>query len=293
MSFGDFHIHTIFSDGSSTPDSYIEAALEEDLLAIGFACHAPLPFDCDWAISPDSLMIYAHEIDRLKKRYANQIQVYKGLEVDFIPGLTDVNRIKKSGIIEPDFTIGSVHFVGSFRDGKAWEITGNPAVFNAGINSIFKGDVSSAITRYYQLVRQMVQEAKPDMIGQLDVIRIQNQVFPYFSEEEKWYRNEVLETLECIRESGALLEVSTRAIYEHNYLSTFPSQWILEQAAEWNIPLVLNSNAHDPSEVTKGFEYATALLMHLGISETWAMVDGAWKAVPLHYKGQIYYGVTG
>ncbi len=293
MITGDFHIHTVFSDGTSTPDSYIEAALEEDIPVLGFACHAPTPFECPWTISPSSFHTYLHELDRLQKRYSGQIEIYKGVNLDYLPVWNDHNIRMKNYLNMLDYIIGSVHFADEFNDGRPWEITGNPAVFNAGIHEIFNGNVKHAVTRYFELIREMIVQMKPDMVAHLDLIRMQNQTFPYFSEEEKWYRKEMVKTLHLIRETDTLMEINTRPVYSGNMLNTFPSHTTLAEAGKMGIRMVLNSNAHDPAEIAAGYEYATALLLQSGIRTVWVLYDECWQAVPVNFKGQYYYGYAG
>jgi len=54
---------------------------------LGFSSHAPIPFDCAWTMKKQALEPYIFEINELKKSNP-QIEIYAGLEVDYIPGVT-------------------------------------------------------------------------------------------------------------------------------------------------------------------------------------------------------------
>jgi histidinol-phosphatase (PHP family) len=64
---------------------------------------------------------YTREIAQIKQEYAKKLQIYTGMEVDYVPGTIGPNNrfIKNLGL---DYTIGSVHFVDRFPDDTPWEI---------------------------------------------------------------------------------------------------------------------------------------------------------------------------
>lgn len=102
----NYHTHSAFCDGEMMPEDYVLAAVRKGFSAIGFTSHAPVPFCTDWTMKPENLDKYIENINDLKKKYKNQIQIYTGLETDFYPGSADFRN--HPGV---DFTIGSVHFI--------------------------------------------------------------------------------------------------------------------------------------------------------------------------------------
>ena len=172
MFWTNFHSHTHFCDGTEAPEVYLRKADNFNLAAYGFSSHAPTPYPgCKWAMKKEKLPKYLADINNLKGSTA--VQVYTSLEIDYVPGIMGPNSdwVKASGL---DYTLGSVHFVDFFENGDPWEIDGTHTAFKKGLEDIFKGDVRKAITRYYQLIRQMVREDCPDLIGHLDKIKMQN-----------------------------------------------------------------------------------------------------------------------
>ena len=121
MFWTNFHSHTIFCDGTDKPEVYLQSAINQKLKVYGFSGHAPVSFPSKWAMPYHSVYKYLEEVNYLKKKYKDLIEVYVGMEVDYIPGLTgpysDFIRSLKM-----DYVIGSIHFVDKFKNGQDWKI---------------------------------------------------------------------------------------------------------------------------------------------------------------------------
>lgn len=285
MSWTNYHSHTNFCDGTNTPEDYIRKALELEMPTYGFSSHAPVPFfDCKWAMKMDDLEGYCDEIYRLKKKYEERIEILLGLEVDYIPdkmGPT-ADFLQTAGL---DYAVGSVHFVDAFSGGKGWEIDGPLDVFKKGLHEIFDGNVEAAVKRYYELTREMMEEDCPEIVGHLDKIKMQNLREPFFTEDEKWYREEVMNTLEVISKTDAVMEVNTRGLYKKRANETYPSKWVLDEALKLDIPVQINSDGHVPDEILGEFETAAELLLNVGYDSCVILIDGEWAEVGLAKDG--------
>jgi hypothetical protein len=60
----------------------------------------------------------------------------------------------------------------------------------------------------------------------------------YFTENEKWYRDLVLETLTLIKEKDLIVEVNTRGIYKKRSTDFYPATWLLPIMKDMNVPVV-------------------------------------------------------
>src|SRR5688500_4374647 len=98
-------MHSHYCDGKGELNDYVVTAERLGMVSIGFSSHAPVPFDTKWCMKQERFPDYIDEIEKLKRTAS--IDVYKGLEVDFIPGITSPNHFKD----KLDYTIGSIHFV--------------------------------------------------------------------------------------------------------------------------------------------------------------------------------------
>lgn len=279
MAWANYHSHTHYCDGSDAPESYLCAAAEAGLSSYGFSGHAPLPFDRAWAMPIDKLREYVREIKALKAAYAGELDVFCGLEIDFIPNLTGPENplFQDIGL---DYTIGSVHFVDEFHDGTPWEVDGDTSLFARGLEKIFSGDIRKMVGRYYELIRYMIMLETPDILGHLDKIKLHNQQQLFFGENEEWYRREVLRTLQTIATTDTIVEVNTRGLYLGKTLELYPSRWVLEEIRQQGIRIVLSSDAHHPTQVAAGFQQAVKLLSDMGFTHSCILSNGRWVEKP-------------
>ena len=147
---------------------------------------------------------------------------------------------------------------------------------------IFKSDIRAVVSRYFELTREMIHKGGPTIVGHLDKIKIQNKFQPYFDEAEKWYREEVLKTIEVIRNSSAIVEVNTRGLYQNKSTTTYPSPWILEHVLQQGIPIIISSDAHQQNDLLNLFPETASLLLSIGFKEIRILVDGEWQNRLLH-----------
>lgn len=281
--WSNVHTHSHYCDGKDSPMDYVSQALATGMVSLGFSSHAPLPFDCKWCMKPDQLDKYLIEL-RLIQRSITNLEVYKGLEIDFIPGIIAPSVFRG----KLDFTIGSIHFVEKLDNGTRWEIDGQHTFFLEGLENIFKNNIQDAIVRYYELTREMVLTDCPSVIGHLDKIKIQNTNNKLFDETEPWYQAEILKTLEAIHDAGSIVEVNTRGLYLKKSSTTYPSPWILKIIQEKKIPVTVSSDAHHPKDVTNQFQETAKTLLSLGFQKISILKDGEWKQYKFNEHGVIF-----
>lgn len=278
--WANFHMHCNFCDGSDPIQSYADVAVSSGVLSLGFSSHAPLPFDCKWCMQEEKLSRYLDEIQSLKQVYPS-LQLYKGLEVDFIPSITEPKKFESL----LDYTIGAIHFVDQYANGRHWEIDGQHTTFLDGFEKIFKNNSRDAITRYFELTREMVINSPPDVVGHLDKIKIQNIGNKLFNESDRWYQEEVKKTLSVIADAGCIIEANTRGIYQNKTTTPYPSPWILEMAEQMKIPVTLSSDAHHPKDITRQFQETASLLSSIGFNEIHILRDSVWSPVAFTENG--------
>lgn len=272
----NYHTHTHYCDGKG---SFADFLTNDQVKCVGFSSHAPLPFNSPWAMKQEMLPTYLKEIQNLKNTETN-IEIYSGLEVDFIPTV-----IAPSDFNQVDYTIGSIHFVDAFANGMHWEVDGVHTLFLEGLKSIFKNDFRAAWCRYFELTRQMVKESPPTVVGHLDKMKIQNLDSKFFKEDEFWYQQEIKKTLAVIKESGVIVEVNTRGLYQKKSITPYPTPWILELVHASNIPITLSSDAHHPSQLVSEFESTAQLLIQIGFKKLTILTGNTWKEVNFNQNG--------
>ncbi len=262
----NFHTHSKYDDGAETLEEYVMAAIEKGFAAIGLSGHQPLPFDNQWSIRKNDYPEYLAEARRLREQYKDQIDIYLGLELDYIPGHSDDFRafVNGAGL---DYCIGSVHLVmkpGSDDPANIWFVDGSLDGYLAGIRSIYGGDVRAAVEAYYDQLREMVATQRPDIIGHLDKVNMHNQGEKIFDISSGWYGKAVDCLLDTIAEYGTIVELNTRGVYTGKTKDYFPNGDILKKCLDRDIRVMVNTDAHHPSQLDKHFDAGVALLKQIG-----------------------------
>ncbi|MEJ2006301.1 MAG: histidinol-phosphatase [Cyclobacteriaceae bacterium] len=279
MQLPTYHCHCHYCDGEGSPEDFVRKAVNKGAFAHGFSSHGPVGFPNQWSMKPDMVDEYCTDIRVLKSSYSSVIEIYTGLESDYIPGKSSPSEQKeKYGL---DYVIGSVHYVKQFNSGVPWQIDGSPEDFERGYTEIFNRRPQALINEYYSLIRSMVENACPDVIGHIDKIKMHNGPFRLFREDDSWYLDELRQTLEVIRDAGVIIEVNTRSIYKKARKEPYPGYDILRMVKEMNIPIMVNSDAHHPSETYKGYSQVLKKLDEIGFGELKVFRSGEWTDIKI------------
>lgn len=246
----NYHTHSRFCDGKGEPREYVEYAIGHGFSHLGFSGHSPVPFPNDYAIQPEHLQEYCDEIRSLKSEYARRIDIRLGMEIDYIPGLSEDfgKLIDECGL---EYCIGSVHFVSNPEGdpNDLWFIDGpSRDIYDDGIERIFHGDVRKAVTAFFHQNNEMIERNRPAVIGHFDKIVMHNHD-RFFTRDEPWFLNLVYETAELISEKGIICEINTRGIYKKRSDDYFPSRKAILRLKELGVPVLVSSDAHEPANL--------------------------------------------
>ncbi|MBO5810777.1 MAG: histidinol-phosphatase [Bacteroidales bacterium] len=275
MQLFNLHTHSNFSDGKANAEDVVIEAVNQGLKVLGFSDHSPVPFENTFAIKNENVNNYISTIKSLKEKYQDKIDIYCSMEMDFIPGIIkDFKKTKEE--LGLDYMIGSVHLVGNNIE-KLWFIDGSKVeTYDEGLNNYFNGDIKKGVKTFFYQYNEMIETEVFDIVGHLDKIKMHNRN-RYFLEEDKWYRDLLMETLTLIKEKSLIVEVNTRGIYKKRSTDFYPSSWILPIMREMNIPVVISSDAHLPNELTLCFKEAEDALKAAGYKETMCFKNGAFS----------------
>jgi histidinol-phosphatase (PHP family) len=93
-----------------------------------------------------------------------------------------------------------------------------------------------------------------------------------------------LDSIKAISETDCIVEVNTRGFYKKNGFGLYPSDWIIKEMNKLGIRIVVSSDAHHPSEVDAGFDYAEFILAGCGYKEYWMLgEDKQWLSYPIDH----------
>lgn len=257
----NYHTHSHYCDGKGDIKEYIEMAISKGLTHLGFSGHAPVPFENTFAISNDKYNDYYSKINRLKEEYNDKIKIFLGLEIDYIPGISDnFSTLINEGNL--DYCIGSVHLVNKNKDNNLWFIDGSKQeTYDEGLNRVFGGDIKAAVKAFFHQTNDMLTSQHPDILGHFNKVVMHNKE-RYFSSSDKWFINLVYETLEIVKSTDCVCEINTRGLYKGRYYDYYPSKDIIQIMNDMEIPVVVSTDAHCPDELDKYegvFEFLKAI----------------------------------
>ena len=292
----NLHTHSVYSDGKSQPREIVEEAVRQGLTTLGFSEHSPLPFDNNFSVKEADMPCYVAEIAQLKTEFKGKIDLYCGLEADYLTGVSEPFAVTKEKY-HLDYLIGGVHLVVNpalrqaqgpektkvvepvetptqtinpdeiwFIDGPKWE------VYDEGLQKFFDGDIRRAVRRFFEQSNEMIENEQFDIIAHFD---------SYFHEDEPWYRKLALETLDLIREKGLVMEINTRGLYKKRYNGFYPSPWLMEEACKMGVPAIISADAHHFSEITLEFAAAEEALKKAGYRSVVNFKNGRWVEVAI------------
>ncbi|QSX08335.1 histidinol-phosphatase [Alkalibacter rhizosphaerae] len=275
MISSNFHIHSTFCDGKNSLDEMAKAAIRSRLKAIAFTSHNPLEGEEHWTLSQDKVETYLKEIQHLQKVYEKQIDIYSGLEVDYLFD-SGFNPLAKPYLKRLDCWIGSVHALARWENGKYWFVDEDEKNFHEGIQHFFSGEARKAVQRYYEIQMEMVEAGGLSFIGHMDLIKKNNRNHQYFCETDLWYRDLVEVFLKTVKRKDAIVEINTGGVRRYGKECFYPSVWILERIRDLEIRWTINGDSHDTGGIAYYFEETEALLRNKGMNGYWSFESGKW-----------------
>lgn len=281
MQLSNYHSHCNFCDGRSYPEDFVRFAVARGFRAYGFSSHSPLPFETFWNMSRDDMDEYLAEIARLKAKYEGQIELYVGLEIDFLDRTYNAS-IPYFRNLPLDYRIGSIHFLPLspvLEERNMACIDGAYSEFACTVDVFFEGDIRRMVRRYFEAEMEMVEAGGIDIVGHIDKIYMNGQRYPGFSLDAEWYRRPLLDLLDFVRERGLMIEVNTKNLVKKG--ETYPHRQFLGELRSRRIPVMVNSDCHYPDLVNDGRAEGFQLLEQVGFDATMELVGGKWTEIGL------------
>lgn len=242
----DLHVHTTWSDGKSSAEDVILAAIAAGLDTVGISDHSYTVYDEPGCTLPESASAYRAEIRDLAEKYKDKIRVLCGVEQDYCSGLA----------VGYDYAIGSVHAVevGGDYVHTDWE----PSAV-AGVEKHFGGDWYAFANAYYERVGNVVDVTGAGIVGHFDVITVYNGDGKYFDTREPRYVSAWRTAADRLLSAGAVFEVNTGAISRGYRKTPYPAHEIYDYIRERGGRFILASDAHRAENVAFGFDAYASL----------------------------------
>ncbi|OAV73074.1 histidinol-phosphatase [Bacteroidales bacterium Barb6] len=275
----NYHSHSTFCDGRGTPEEFLRFALSNGFRAYGFSSHSPLPFETFWNMSKSDMPEYLAETERLKGKYGHRLEVYAGLEIDYLDGAYNPS-IPYFQELPLDYRIGSVHFLPLsevLTESNMVCIDGGFTGFDRAVEEYFGGNVRRLVERYYSSVQRMVATGGFDVVGHIDKVCMNGQLCHGFSFDAGWYRKAFADSLALVAEKGLMVEINTKNMLPKR--QTYPRIQFYPLLREMKIPVLVSSDCHIPHLVNDGRAEALALLREAGFRSVRELVGGTWQDV--------------
>ena len=243
MKITNYHTHTTYCDGKNSPEEMVLAAIGANMSEIGFSVHSPLPFATDWAIKEERLDEYKNELFSLREKYKEQIRIYVGIEQDYF------SENSTDGF---DYVIGSVHFI--YKNGEYLAIDISADEVKANIKKHYGGDALAYCEDYYNLVKDVYNKTKCQIIGHFDLVTKFNEKMPLIDTSAPRYKKAAREALSELVKSPAIFEINTGAISRGYRTCPYPQEEIMDEIADSGKPFVINSDSHSVETVGFGIK---------------------------------------
>ncbi len=277
----NYHGHSTFCDGHNSLEEFIVSAINHGFRAYGFTSHSPLPFETIWNMSSVAMPDYIAEIDRLKKKYASQIEIYAGLEIDYLDATYNAS-MPYFKALPLDFRMSSIHFLpiaAPLLEKNTVCIDGPYDKFQEAIDLYYGGSVLNLVQTYFNHSMEMVEAGGFDIVGHADKIYMNGSACPDFDFESPIYQQATADYLHLIAEKGLMMEVNTKNWTKKGHL--YPRLHELELINKLGIPVMVNSDAHYVANINSGRFEVLDHLKQVGFKSTRELIRGVWQDVPL------------
>lgn len=229
----DLHTHTTYSDGHNTPEEMILKAIELGLEKIGISDHSYTSCDESYCMMNDKYDSYIKEINELKEKYKDKIEVLCGIEQDYY------GDIPADAF---DYSIGSVHYI-KFGD-DVYAADHIPELLIEAADKHCDGDIYTLIEEYYRTVGDIPEKLHPDIIGHFDVITKFIEKTDFIDTTNERYIAAWKKAADKIIKAGIPFEINTGAISRGVRTTPYPADDIREYIVAKGGKLLYSSDAH-------------------------------------------------
>ena len=273
----NYHSHCTFCDGKAPMEEFIKEAIRQGFSSYGISSHAPLPYNTEWTMDRDQVNAYLSEADRVKKLYGDRIEIYTGMEIDYL----DETSNPASPFFQQlplDYRIGSVHVM---RDdyGTYVDIDTRPEVLVGRLREHFGNDLERLLRNYFAKLMRMVETGGFDIVGHADKLYMNAEYCQPGITATSWYKETIRKYFERIAEKGLMVEINTKKFESTGCFS--PSIEHFTLLKELNIPVVVDSDAHRPENINSGREEALQTLKKAGFTHVMELHGGSWQQIPI------------
>lgn len=259
------HTHTSYCDGKNTAEEMVLKAISSGFTVLGFSGHIPMNFDSGWAMTEENIKLYYNEINALKEKYRDKIEVLCGIELD--PDY-ELNQD-----YDFDYVISSVHQI--HKGGKIYSIDYTAEELGSCAEKEYGGNWNKLAEEYFENVADFVIREKTDIVGHFDLITKFNETSNLFCENDEEYQRYALRSIDRIIEEkpDAVFEVNTGAMFRCGNKKPYPAEFILRRIKEKGGRITVSSDAHCTDALEFAFDKALTYCKGCGFDEMWHLTS--------------------
>ena len=266
----DYHLHTVYSNHAvGTIDDYLRRAEELGIKEVCFTEHISrqyLPEDFKrqipytWMLD-EELELYLRDVKAAAERTPLTVRV--GLETDYFAGYEE--ELQEFLVSLPlDFVLGVVHLLPMYGLEYVMHVEDEPVRF---------------LINYLEYVKKAVESGLFDSMAH---IHLGWQAVPWPEGSGGGLVEDALaEVVAAAHKQDMCLEINTRAFNFEGYGTPEVYKRFLQLIADYNVPITLGSDAHQPREIGRNYPEALRTLAYYGIKEAAAFVQRQRHMVPL------------
>lgn len=266
----DGHTHTKFCYHGDDAElsAYVDRAVALGFERYSVTEHPPLPegwvpdarLMAELAMPREELPAYFDYVLEMKKRYAGQIELTIGLEMDYLHGSTSFS----DELIQPcldvlEDVVVSVHYLPGEGGMRCVDFTADD--FRRNLLAAY-GSMTSVVETYFDHVEQAVAWAATlpvrKRIGHpLLIAKFQRELPPV---ETVQIRRRLERLADLLAESGVGLDVNTAGLRVATCGQAYAPEWFVRRCIERGVEVVYGSDAHRPEHVGVGYDWFAAAI---------------------------------
>jgi len=233
----NFHTHTTFCDGASTPREMAQAALALGFDTLGFSGHMDMDVHMD-------LPAYLAALDAVKSEFQGRLSILKGIELDVL-----YDPACAAGL---DYVIGSTHFLDVPYE-RTLSVDSTAEDLALLCDTFFGGDYYALSRDYYRLEATVFDRTHCTFVGHFDLVTKFNARLHAWDETSPRYLGPALEAMEYLVSRGVPFEINTKQCHLGKLC---PGPVLLRSLRDMGGELLISSDAHRAADLNRGFDMA-------------------------------------
>ena len=265
------HSGQFCNHASDNLEDIIQAYIAQGFSWVGITEHVPAPTDGllyedqrEQGLTPEFLLedfgAYMSECRRLQHQYRSQIRIFAAMEIETYSGYAPFVDYLATRF-EPDYIVGSVHFVNDLNFDYSEEMYWKTADSVGGVEEMY--------LEYFDLQFDMLTRIRPAVVGHFDLVRLFD---PDYSSrlEESRISQKIRRNLELIKELGLIMDFNLRALAKGS-AEPYIAPVILNQVKELGIPVVPGDDSHGVASVGNFLDQGIQILLDHGVDTHWRL----------------------